>query len=494
MDHDFCIFNTRMGGRYLYDTNTNTVHPVPDEIDDQFIRKIYDTSGNDIIHAVEVPNDELGAFLRYVTLWRKHTDAFSRKPCPPRFQLSGVDEAHKSQLLTSLAWDLILITTEECNLRCAYCIHEEDLYPNRDKHGSRKMDIETTRKAIDLYLAANKNEMVKPFNLRALNIVFYGGEALLNWDVVKDGITYSREKYDGQNEFHIGITTNLTLLSCDDLPFLRDNKVFLTVSLDGPGEEHDRYRVYKNGAPTSGDVMKNLAMIRDFDREYYDVYVKALVTINGNSDMSLIADFFENTRDKIKIQIVSPLKDMFDSLFHKRYPFNKEKFIESANRLQQSFENECLKGRNFSTGEPFYAFCYDVISGSFGAPNFCNYEKQWYTGICAPWRKMAITPDGNIHMCERIGTGKPVGHIDYGFDEERLLQFYNEFFLSTDDCGSCWARNRCIICPAEVDSGGKPYFENRCDNIRDKVMINLENLYSMLELKPDLFVNEFPYY
>ena len=494
MDKDYCIFNSKHGARYVYDSNTNTAHPIPDDVDDAFVCKIYDTPDGVLLDGVGSACDTIGAFIRYVNLWRKNTDAFVRKPRQPRFRINNIEAAQKSQLSSSLAWDLILITSEECNMRCAYCVHEEGLYPNRREHSFKKMDMETTRKAIDLYLNMNKQEKVMPFKLRALNIMFYGGEAFLNWDVVKDGISHARKNYDGHSELHIGITTNLTLLQREHLPFLRDNKVFLNVSLDGPKEEHDRYRVYADKQPTHNDVMNNLAIIRDFDADYYNLYVKAAVTINGNTDINKVADFFENTDGMIKIHSASLLKDMEDSTFHKTYPFDKDLYISASTQFGKRFEQACLDGATFDKGEPFYAFHYEYLSSLFNAPHFKRYEKQWFTGMCAPCRKMTVAPDGNIHMCERIGMQWPVGHIDYGFSDEKLVKFYNDFYDSLDECGECWARNRCSLCPAEVDSNKDSYFENRCDKAREKAKTSLQDLYSILETKPNIFINEFPYY
>lgn len=77
------------------------------------------------------------------------------------------------------------------------------------------------------------------------------------------------------------------------LKFLRDEDIFLCVSLDGPEEEHDRYRVFEDGSKTAEIVFfDKLHMIREFDKEYYNTNVRFQPTINGNSDIKKVYDFF----------------------------------------------------------------------------------------------------------------------------------------------------------------------------------------------------------
>ncbi|WP_298613695.1 radical SAM protein [uncultured Odoribacter sp.] len=494
MDSDFLLFVTEKDSRYLYDANTNTVHPLSERIEENFVNQIYNSTSDDELNRLIDLYPEHKDFLRYVRIWRTHSDAFRRKSRSGKIFLKSVEEAQNTQLLTSLAWDLILVTTEQCNMRCLYCVYEEGLYPNRRSHHSRYMTAESTKKAIDLYLQLNRQEKVLPFKNRALNVSFYGGEALLNWPVVKEGIAYVRNQYQGPFELHIGISTNLTLLKKEWLPFLRDNCVFLNVSIDGPEKEHDRYRRLKDGRPSFRLVEKKLKEIYYFDQDYYNKYVKANVTTNGNTDFLEVTDFFEKNDIAPHVQNASMLKDLEISDFHRIHPYEPERFRNSLIQLKQAYEDLCLKGRQFQRGEVFYAFNYDAQSTFFNVPHCLRSEKNWYTGICASGRKLCVTPDERIYMCERIGNDRPIGSLDSGVDENKLLDYFNDFFKSTEECPSCVARNHCHICPAEVDSGREDYFENRCEKARELLVKNLTNLYSLLEKKPDLFKREYEYF
>ena len=493
---DFHVFRTSSGSQYLYDVNTNTVHPLSDGIPEEVIRDIYAAQTADRLGALSEKYPAHQSFFRYATLWRSHTDAFRNHPPQEKTYLRSIAEAQKNQLITSLAWDLILITTEQCNMRCAYCVHEQDLYPNRRPHGSKSMSLETMRKAIDLYFAMNRSDRVRPFKNRALNIAFYGGEALLNFRAIREAVSYARESYDGPFELHLGISTNLTLFDPQWLPFLRDNEVSLSISLDGPQKEHDRYRRMKNGAPSFEILEKKLKMIHEFDGEYFKNYLSANITTNGNTQFMDVVRFFEEEHERVpKIQAISPLKDLETSHFHQMYPYDREAYIESIRALNHYFTSECLAGRQFVKGEALYAFTYNFVSDFYNSPHFISRRKNWYTGSCIPSRKITVTPDEYIHVCERVGTGRPVGDLDRGIDEEKILAYFNEFLASTDDCPKCWARNRCKICPAEVDSdSGDCYFENRCEQMRNNLNRQFVNVYSLLEQKPDLFAGEYEYF
>jgi uncharacterized protein len=489
---DYRVFSTESGGRYLYDANTNTVHPLPVLIEENLIREIYETVCVSDLSRLS-PDSQTEQFLNYVILWRKNTDAFFSKPAEEKQRLKSVKDAWERQKITGLPCDLVLIVTEQCNMRCAYCVYDENLYQSRRNHKDSYMSQETARKAIDSYFDFNKSEMLKPYGRRALNIVFYGGEALLNWPVIQKSIVYINEIYDHFAELHIGISTNLTLLKSEWLPFLRDNEVFLNVSLDGPAEEHDRYRRFASGKPTQAVTEQNLKAIRAFDAEYYDKYVKALVTFNGNTDFAKVIEYY-NEPTAPKVQMVSPVKDWDDCGFHKKYPYDGERFMNSLRYVKDLYLQECMAGRRFVRGDFLYAFAHEGNSHFFNAGHMLRYGKGWHTGSCLPGRKLAIAPDGNIHICERVSMKRPVGHIDTGPDETKILDYFNEFLDAAGDCPRCWARNRCRICPADADNNTGFHFGDRCEKLKDEIQRTFCDLYSLLEKKPDLFENEFPFY
>lgn len=495
MDSDFFIFSPDSGSRYLYDSNTNTIHPLPDFIESEFIRQVYDSPvGESIVSKFKKEKYPVW-LLRYFDIWRGSTKAFQRVAKREKTYIQSVEKIQREQFVSSLACDLILVASEQCNLRCAYCVFEKDLYDNRRSHQTNHMDRKTTFAAIDLYFALNAREALTPFSRRALNIVFYGGEALLNWETVRAGIEYARTQYTGSSELHVGLSTNLTLFDEDWIPFLRQHNVFLNISLDGPREEHDRYRRFADGSPTFDVIHSKLRAIHDRDRAYYKKYVKALVTINGNTSYMNVVDFFENDPYAPPVQTVSMLKDFEDSEFHRKYPYDKDRYRQSAEALTCYYDARCQEGPPLFKGEILHALNHEAFGDFFNAAHMLSDNRSWHTGCCLPNRKITVVPDGNIYICERVGTNNSIGNVWEGIDEQKQIAYFNAFFNSTQDCPSCWARHRCRICPAEVDSGKDgSCFEDRCEGARKTVASNLSALFSRLERKADLFTDTFEFY
>ena len=118
------------------------------------------------------------------------------------------------------------------------------------------MDFETAKKALDYY--ATLIEEGRGYNpVRRPALGFYGGEPLLHFDLIKDCIHYLKTTYP-HIDFLFSLTTNGTLLNKEKEDFLKEHGFLITISIDGPKDEHDRKRVYPNGGGTFKDVMKNV--------------------------------------------------------------------------------------------------------------------------------------------------------------------------------------------------------------------------------------------
>ncbi len=128
---------------------------------------------------------------------------------------------------------MIIELTEQCNLRCGYCIYNEECEKNRD-FGSRDITESIAFKAIDYANIHSKNT-------DTLHITFYGGEPLIKYDLMKKCIRYSRSKIKNKNLF-FGFTTNGILLTQKMAQEIAQENIHITVSIDGPQDVHDLYR------------------------------------------------------------------------------------------------------------------------------------------------------------------------------------------------------------------------------------------------------------
>ena len=136
---------------------------------------------------------------------------------------------------------LVLNVTNQCNLSCKYCYEfGEDRVANPEGK-PQFMSDETARAAVD-YLLANSP------GRRAVHLTFFGGETLLNFKVVRSTIEYSRARARECGKYiDFSLTTNATLLSPPVIEYLAENQVGITISIDGPRESNDRFRVFQNG-------------------------------------------------------------------------------------------------------------------------------------------------------------------------------------------------------------------------------------------------------
>lgn len=156
---------------------------------------------------------------------------------------------------------LILQITQNCNLRCEYCLYSGG-YKTR-KHQNKRMNWITAKEAID-FLKAHSNEKKKVY------IAFYGGEPLLEFELIRKCVHYAQSIMPGK-EIEYSMTTNGTLLNKEVIEYLVKNNFKITVSIDGPKEVHDRSRHFADTDKGSFDViLENLRYFREKHLKFYE--------------------------------------------------------------------------------------------------------------------------------------------------------------------------------------------------------------------------------
>lgn len=494
MPEHYLIFQTNRGNYYLYDTPTNSIHSWNPPLTSEFAAKIYtapDEELKGVVDSISANERYKEQLLFYLHLWRFKSAAFRKANLPPVLSFQKFEDLPKERKGSVWMSDLVLIVSEACNLRCAYCTYTSS-YPSYRRHSNYLMSWKSAMKAIDWFCRYNDEFIFRSYPDRNLNIIFYGGEPLLNFDVIYKAILYAEKLKQDHYGLVVSISTNLTLLKEEYLPFLRDHNVFVNVSLDGPSEEHDRYRRFRNGKPTSKTVLNNLQKIRRFDEYYYFNKVRLLTTLNGNSNALAIYDFFEEKKNELPpFQMVNLLKDLSFSEFHHIHPYDKDIFVQGIRSVLDSYIEQKLKGRHFLKGDFLYHFVEEPLNNIFQrVQSYGIAPPTWYTGTCLPGRKLAVSPNGMLHICERINEYFPIGDIDRGLNEKKVMCIVNRYFGSLPGCHQCWARNLCTICYAAVCDQGYFDFERRCQSTREHVQANLCLLYSVIEERRDAFLSK----
>ena len=171
----------------------------------------------------------------------------------PVFSRDSSIPINSQENVSSNAKTLIIELTEQCNLRCSYCVFDDN-YENERSHSSKKISIDLAKKSIDDFLIRTSNEAY---------IIFYGGEPLLEFKSIKTLTDYAKTKFN--NSIKFSFTTNGMALTADKFDFLIENSFLISVSIDGEKTLHDKNRITINGNPSWDTIMSNLQKLHDYN-------------------------------------------------------------------------------------------------------------------------------------------------------------------------------------------------------------------------------------
>ena len=172
------------------------------------------------------------------------------------------------------------------------------------------------------------------------------------------------------------------------------------------------------------------------------------------------------------------LKDLKISRFHQEHPYDETQFRHEIDALLNVYFQKKVAGELVAKGEFLYFFIEETLWHIFNRVhlygNSVDSISRWRSATCLPGRKLAITPDGKFHVCERINDRFPIGDIENGFDTQRALNLVNTYFASLPNCNECWARHFCNICFAAICGTQGFDVKNRCDVLKQAMHSNLE--------------------
>ena len=314
---------------------------------------------------------------------------------------------------------LCLHVAHTCNLNCAYCFASQGKY-----HGERAvMSFEVGKQALD-FLIANSGTR------RNLEVDFFGGEPLMNFQVVKDLVAYARsiEKEHNKN-FRFTLTTNGLLIDDDVIDFANREMSNVVLSLDGRKEIHDRYRV---------DYAGNGSWERIVPR------FQKLVAARGGKNYYMRGTFTHANPDFLK-----DIQQMLDLGFTE---LSMEPVVcapgDSSALTEEDFPVVCaqyeqlaeLMLRRDREGKPFtfYHYMLDLSGGP------CIYKR--ISGCGSGTEYMAVTPWGDLYPCHQfVGDEKfRLGNIWDGVtNTERRAEFAACNVYAHPECRDCWARLYC---------------------------------------------------
>lgn len=314
---------------------------------------------------------------------------------------------------------LCLHVAHDCNLACKYCFASEGEY-----HGDRSlMSLEIGIKAID-FLVANSG------NRRNLEIDFFGGEPMMNFEMVKEVVHYAKsiEKANDKN-FRFTLTTNGVLLDDDNMAFMNKYMYNVVLSVDGRKEVHDFMRPAPNGKGSYDLIMKKFKKFAD-SRNQKNYYVRGTFTHHNLDFAEDVLHLADEGFKQISIEPVVAPDDMPYALKDSDVAFLKDQYEMLAMKML----DYKAKGNDFN----FFHFMIDLSQGP------CVAKRLGGCGSGVEY--LAVTPQGDLYPCHQyVGMEEfLLGHVDTGVKNLELQNVFRGCNVYTKDgCRDCFAKFYC---------------------------------------------------
>ncbi len=314
---------------------------------------------------------------------------------------------------------LCLHIAHTCNLNCAYCFASQGKY-----NGERDvMSFETGKRALD-FLVENSG------NRKNLEVDFFGGEPLMNWDVCKKLVEYARsiEKEKGKN-FRFTLTTNGVLVDDEVIDFANREMSNVVLSLDGRKEIHDRYRVDYAG---NGSWEKIVPKFQRFveKRQGKNYYMRGTFTHANPDFLKDIEKMLSLGFTELSMEPVVCAPGSEGELTEEDMPIIFEQYEKLAELM--------LKRKKEGNPFTFYHYMIDLEGGP------CIYKR--ISGCGSGTEYMAVTPWGDLYPCHQfVGDDKfKLGDIWKGVTNTKIQdEFQSCNVYEREECRTCWARLYC---------------------------------------------------
>lgn len=449
------------GYNIVLDSNSGSVHAV-DEVAFEVIDKYESRSKEEIILELcdkypEITADDIEEIFQDIEELKKEGKLFSED----KFKDLQIDiKARPTQLKA-----LCLHIAHDCNMCCKYCFAGEGEYS-----GDRSlMSFEVGKRALDFLIEQSGSR-------KNLEVDFFGGEPLLNFDVVKQLVAYARsiEKEKGKN-FRFTLTTNGVLLNDEVMEWANKECYNVVLSLDGRKETNDRMRRTRNDKGTYDLILpKFQKMAKERNQQGY--YIRGTYTHYNTDFANDILHLADLGFEQLAMEPVVTDPKMDYALQESDIPKLKDQYDLLAKEM-------CKRNRE-GNGFTFFHYMIDLEGGP------CIYKRISGCGVGTDY--MAVTPWGDLYPCHQfVGDEKfLLGNV---FDGVKNTDIVNEFKLcnvySREACQDCFAKLYCSGgCSANAyHTTGK--ITGTCDmscelhrkRVENAIMIKIDELFANSE-------------
>lgn len=417
--------------KYFYDVGRNEIIKISEQLYNCL--QLMESGSISWQEMIAEPSEELSSLLDCGYLSCK-------RPSTIRHPLSDFSQCYLERKIDMITLQL----TQECNFRCDYCVYSDQRNQKQRSHSSKRMSWKTAKSAVDFYFSHS-------IDSESRSIGLYGGEPLLQFDLIKRIVEYAKQKSRGKYiEFHM--TTNGSLLRDGVVPFLVAHDVRLLISVDGKKASHDKNRVFKDGTGTYELIIKNLSRIREQYPEYYEK-IQINTVLDPTNDYDSMIE----------------LSDELPGLHRENFRYS---YLETD-------DNSVFQTPGFIMNDEYQSFlAYLSLCGKYpkeelsaiGFQRFQDAEKEnkrfksasgtpdnlSHGGPCIAGKaRLLITVNGVFYPCERVNENMHmcIGNLITGFDYQRIKNLMNVGEMTTKQCKDCWAIRHCSICAKMCDDG-----------------------------------------
>ena len=414
------IHRYTLGGLYIVlDTCSGSIHVV-DEIAYDIIG-LYETTDREAIIAAmlekygdraDVTREELAECCDQIEQLRQAGKLFAPDTFEP---LAGTLKQRNGHVVKALC----LHVAHTCNLNCSYCFASQGKY-----HGDRAlMSFEVGKQALDFLLENSGTR-------HNLEVDFFGGEPLMNFDVVKQLVAYARSREaECGKRFRFTLTTNGMLIDDDVIDFANREMSNVVLSLDGRKEVHDRFRVdYAGNGSWERIVPKFQKLVAARGGKNY--YMRGTFTHANPDFLKDIEQMLALGFTELSMEPVVCAPDDPSALTEEDLPIVMEQYEKLAELMLKRWR----EGRPFT----FYHYMLDLKGGP------CVYKR--ISGCGSGTEYMAVTPWGDLYPCHQfVGEEKfKLGNVWDGVTNDAVRdEFAACNVYSRPECRDCWAKLYC---------------------------------------------------
>ena len=410
------------GYNIVLDVNSGSVHVVDDMVYDlirimdeelaadepsDLKKKVMDRAGKELSY----PADETEEAVEEILALKEAGQLFSEDI----YEKYIMDFKNRETVVKALC----LHIAHDCNLACRYCFAEEGEY-----HGRRAlMSFEVGKKALD-FLVANSGNRVN------LEVDFFGGEPLMNWQVVRDLVSYGRSlEKEHHKKFRFTLTTNGILLNDEILEFLNKEMGNVVLSIDGRKNVHDFMRPHRGGQGSYDEIVPRFQKVAE-SRRQMNYYVRGTFTHHNLDFAQDVLHLADLGFKQISVEPVVADASEDYALKEEDVPVILEEYDKLAKEL--------LARKKAGKGVNFFHFMIDLEGGPCVAKRL--------SGCGSGTEYLAVTPWGDFYPCHQFVGQEEflMGNVDEGLKRNDIRdEFKSCNVYAKEKCKNCFAKFYC---------------------------------------------------